>query len=214
MSIEELKQNIKNMEKEKDELKGQAEALKKKIIQNIKENYANEIEKIVKNEVKNNPEKTKELGKEKISSMKKELNDTIKSLDSHVESIMSNKDYWLHSNCDSEKKSSYEMDRNATNAIEKGIREILGLAGKLLIKYEFCVVRSEYERYSTALFCYYGNNKNRVFYQYGTCVNKELDEFIKEYGKIVSKIVINNTKLLEEKRKLDEQEALNLWDEA
>ena len=59
MSIEELKQNIKNMEKEKDELKGQTEDLKKKIIQNIKENYANEIEKIVKNQVKNNPEKLK-----------------------------------------------------------------------------------------------------------------------------------------------------------
>ena len=29
MSIEELKQNIKNMKKEKDELKGQAEDLKK-----------------------------------------------------------------------------------------------------------------------------------------------------------------------------------------
>ena len=122
MSIEELKQNIKNMEKEKNELKGQAEDLKEKIIQNIKENYANEIEKIVKNQVKNNPEKTKELGKEKISSMKNELNDTIKSLDSYVESILSNKDYWLHFNCDSEKKSSYEMERNATNAIEKGIK--------------------------------------------------------------------------------------------
>ncbi|MGN1379624.1 MAG: hypothetical protein ACI4XR_04465 [Bacilli bacterium] len=215
MDTKEVKKTILELEKKDNIFKTEAENLQKKIITEIKNCYGNEMESLVIKEVKNQPEKTKSLGKDELSNMKSELSDIIKNLDNSVDEIMSNNKFWIHLNKKTyENDNIYQVPRNAKHAIEDGVREIFGLVGKLLIKYNYCEAKAYNNHYNFSPWYYEKENPNKIIYGYGITLIKCVDELANKYGTCIFDRIKNKQELQQAKEKLEKQEAIALWDEA
>lgn len=216
MGVKEIKQEIEiNENNEKNKIKILHE-LREKIVEEIKPYASERLKRHVESSVKDNPEHTKELGKETLTEMKKRLFDLLAISDEIVDKIFEDDKLWSHVNYyivpgGDKYGQRYNNSKKAGEDIRLGIKTVLGEAGRILVDYKYAKAIGQYDR-SGSEWKLISNNK--IIYAYGISLPKVLEDLIKQYSKELEQLhdVVEKIDIL--KQKLLEQEALDLWDEA
>lgn len=162
----------------------------------------------IKNEVITNAKNTKELGTEKLKSLKEELNILIDKAHSLVNLHLSNNDIWKHENIDvingnlDKMTLTYKLD----DKFRGEINELLGYCGDLLVKYN-------YEN------TFYGdwrkdNNSKKIEYVGGYALSMEVNKLIVQYEDVLNNLSDEVYELRNAKRSKEQAEAFNLWNNA
>jgi len=215
MGVKEIKQEIEiNENSEKNKIKLLQE-IREKIVEQIKPYASEQIKSRVEYAVKNNPDHTKELGKETLSEMKKRLFDLLAISDEIVDKTFEDDKLWLHVDYHivpggDKFGQRYNNSKKAGEDIRLGIRTVLGEAGRILVDYKYAKASGQYERS--------GNewkiiSNNKMTYAYGISLPKDLEDLIKQYSKELEQLHDFVEKIDDLKQKLSQQEAVDLWDE-
>jgi hypothetical protein len=98
----------------------------------------------------NRPEVAKKLGPEKVEELKGEFTNFLDTLPEYTSKRLDDTQIWLHRveippQAISDMTYSYQLEKKSYNALDQAIRELIGLAGSLLIKYGFVEVGTDYE---------------------------------------------------------------------
>lgn len=216
MSVESIKQQI---EKENASLATKLsdfEARRTEIIKQLKPFIQSELKKIVENEVKRNPEHTKALGVERLSEMKKQLTSLLEESDSLVDTVFQDDSLWVYVNYSiAAKGDSWGQKNNNTKkaetCIKRGIKRVLGKAGKILIDFDYAKAGSKYE--TTAQWQCEENNEIVLGSNYGFYMPSDIEKTIKEYCDQIENLHDNVEQLEKLKTQLLEQEAVDLWEQ-
>lgn len=183
------------------------------IVNCIKYKIRDGIETFVKKEVDN----TNNLGLEKLSELKKEMNILIENTNNLRESIskeniniwkvskdfISTIDFGIGDNFGKQYNNKKEISSNTTNLVKKEFSKI----GKLL--YEFNYLNSENKsKHGWEL------NGSTPKYSYGISLYNELDDTLKLYGEIFDDYFDSNERLIKYEKELKETKALLLWEQA
>lgn len=217
MGVESIKQEIADLIATKESLIADLD-MQKVILINILKPFINtELQKMVEEEVKKNPSHTKSLGIEKLSDMKKRLNNLLVSSDSLVIKTFSDNQFWIHVDYKIIKEGDsfgqkYNNIKTATNKIIEGIKIVFGKAGEILIDYGYDKVGSKYDRTSK---WQKSDNSEIVFgSNHGFLIPQQIDDEIKKYAEGISPLHDTIEKLSKLDKKYNEQEALDLWKKA
>lgn len=214
MGVREIRQEIEMNEKNQENKIKILQEIREKIVEETKP-YANEkLKRYVESAVKNNPEHTKELGKETLSEMKKRLFELLEISDEIVDKIFNDDKLWLHVNyylvLDGDKFGQrYNNSKKADENIRSGIRTVLGEAGRILIDYKYAKASGQYERSGNE----WKISGNKITYAYALSLPKDLEDLIKQYSKELEQLHDFVEKIDDLKQKLSHQEAIDLWDE-
>ncbi len=214
MGVKEIRQEIEMNEKNQENKIKILQEIREKIVEETKP-YANEkLKRYVESAVKNNPEHTKELGKETLSEMKKRLFELLEISDEIVDKTFNDDKLWLHVNyclvSDGDKFGQrYNNSKKADENIRSGIRTVLGEAGRILIDYKYAKASGQYDRSGNE----WKISGNKITYAYALSLPKDLEDLIKQYSKELEKLHDFVEKIDDLKQKLSEQEAIDLWDE-
>ena len=98
----------------------------------------------------NRPDVPRELGSEKVSELKEEFAKFLETLPEYASRRLDDTQIWLHrveipDHALSDMTYSYQLEKKSYNAMDRAIRELIGLVGSLLIKYRFVEVGKDYE---------------------------------------------------------------------
>lgn len=216
MNVNELREKI---DQHLDSIQAKQESLNKirqHIIDEIKPFIKTELQKTVDNEVTYDAIHTKELGVEKLSSMKQQLLDLLDRSDSLVEEIFSDDDFWFHVNIGTNKIGhTYEDDRIATQKINEGIRLALGAVGKLFQVFGYIEAQNKYRREngSHRNFNLVSDNQpqDKLFYRGYVETPKTLQLLIEEYANRIGPLHQEYIEISDLQEKLLKQEASDLW---
>lgn len=172
---------------------------------------------IVESEVKQKSEHTKELGTDKLKAMKQQLTSLVEQSDELVDTVFGHDELWIHINYsiypngDSWGQKGNNVKKAEQNII-RGVKKILGKAGKILIDYDYAKAGAKYERSSQ----WQQDDDNEIVYgsNYGFQIPRDLEKKIGDYCSQIEKLhdVIEKTDKL--KKELSEQEAIDLWEQA
>ncbi len=88
------------------------------------------------------PEVTRSLGTEKLEEMKREFKGILDSLPEHSSKRFDDNQIWLHreeipDRAVSDMTYSYYLEKRSNKFMDEAIRDLIGLAGSMLIKYGF-----------------------------------------------------------------------------
>nr|WP_024835474.1 hypothetical protein [Clostridium sp. 12(A)] len=215
MDVESVKQEIADLVATKESLIADLDTQKNTLINILKPFISTELQKIIEEEVKKNPSHTKSLGIEKLSDMKKRLNNLLVSSDSLVNKTFSDNQFWIHVNYKIiEERDSfgqrYNNKKTATNKIIEGIKIVFGKAGEILVDYGYDKTGSDRtSRWQTSV------NSEIVFgSNHGFYIPEHIDHEIKKYSESISPLHDTIDKLNKLDKKFNQQEALDLWEQA
>lgn len=218
MGVNEIKQEIGKFERSiNDELKT-LDGLRQRITDGVKPFVNPQLKENVEKEIKSSSEHTKNLGREKLSAMKQQLIDLLDNSDSLVEKVFSNNDFWMHVNFDlNDDRYAYGVHQEEVKGnICKGIKIILGEAGKLLIAYDYIKPGIEYQwdGANRRNFNLVDNSpaKSDLICKKPLRIPQSLRLLIEEYAKGVQRLYELHLKVSDLKKDLSEQEATDLWD--
>ena len=98
----------------------------------------------------NRPEVARTLGPEKMEELKGEFSEFLNNLPDYTNRRLDDAQIWLHrveipDQAISDMTYSYQLEKKSYNTMDQAIRELIGLAGSLLIKYGFVEVGRDYE---------------------------------------------------------------------
>lgn len=136
-NIDEIKSQIDKEKKTINVQQNEMQEIRHHIIDAAKPFLRELIEKEVNEQVKSDPEHTKEIGIEKLTEMKQEFMTLLANSDRIVDEIFSEDSFWIHtgymikSGVD-QYVQLYENKKAAEERINKGFRAVVGKAGQLL----------------------------------------------------------------------------------
>ncbi|HCS10933.1 MAG TPA: hypothetical protein DIV40_05695 [Clostridiales bacterium] len=212
MGVKEIKQEIEiNENNEKNKIKTLND-IREKIVEKTKPYVNEQLKKKVESAVKNNPDHTKELGKETLSEMKKRLTELLAISDEIVDKTFEDDKLWLHVNYNivpggDKFGQRYNNSKKAGENIQLGIRTVLGEAGRILVEYKYAKASGQSGNEWRII------SNNKMTYAYALSLSKDLEELIKQYSKELEQLHDFVEKIDDLKQELSEQEALDLWDE-
>lgn len=98
----------------------------------------------------NRPEVARTLGPEKIAELKREFKGFLDTLPEQTSKRLDDSQIWLHraqipDYAISDMTYSYQLEKRSFKYMDQAIRDLIGLAGSILIKYGFIVVSEDYE---------------------------------------------------------------------
>ena len=219
MGVNEIKQEIGNLERSIEAQQQNLNKLRQRITDEIKPFVKPLLKENVEKEVRGNSEHTKGLGREKLSAMKQELKALVYNSDSLVEKVLANNDFWMHINYDiGDERYMYGVSREEVKGkIYRGIKIILGEAGKLLIEYDYVKAGITYQWDDTHRnfnLVDSGQKKSNLLYKGHFPTPNSLKLLTEEYAKGLGILHELYEKVSDLKKELSEQEAADLWDEA
>jgi len=218
MGVNEIKQEIGKLECSIENKQQDLNRLRQRITDEVKPFVKPLLKENVEKEVRSNSEHTKGLGREKLSAMKQELMALVDSSDSLVEKVLTNNDFWMHVNYDiDDERYMYGISREEVKGkIQKGIKIILGEAGKLLIDYGYIKAGTMYQWDNTHRsfnLVDSGQKKSDLLYKEYFSTPNSLKLLMEEYAKGLGALHELCEKVSDLKKELSEQEAADLWDE-
>lgn len=149
MSLEDLQEELSIREEEIATIQEKLNEQRISIINGAKPIIRAAIQDCVEKMVKTKAEHTVALGKEKVSILKSELSDVLSRIDSFIETIYANDDYWVYTTYVLPSQSSLmpaNRNHSIVDQIYEGLQVSYGLAGSLLQKYKYVTVG--YDRFS------------------------------------------------------------------
>lgn len=218
MGVNEIKQEIDKFERSIEAKQQNLNKLRQRITDEVKFFVNPQLKENVEKEVKSNSEHTIELGREKLSVMKQRLVALMDNSDNLVEKVFANNDFWSHVNFGiGDDRYAYGIQEEAKRKIYKGIKIILGEAGKLLIDYDYVKpgVMYQWDSDTRRNFNFVDSTpeKTDLIYKGHLPIPKALSLLIEEYAKEIKALYDLYVKVSDLKRDLSEQEAVDLWDE-
>ena len=218
MSANELREEIEQHQSAIQTKLETLHAFRKSIIEEIKPFIKTELKQNVDRAVINNPEHTKELGREKLSFMKQQLSDLLDRSDSLVEEIFSDDALWIYVNIGADGYGyTYDDAKNAIEKVNYGIKLVLGEAGKLLQNFGYSVAGRMYRMEAGSrrnLNIVSGRDLQVKFVYLGTVQTpKSLQTLIGNYAKEVAPLHQEYIDVLNLQDELQVQEAADLWNE-
>lgn len=186
------------------------------IIEQLKLFIQSELKRIVENEVKCNSEHTKTLGAQKLGEMKKQLQSLLENSNNLVDTVFGNDHLWAHINyIINPKGDTWGQKRNnitkAEACIISGIKRILGKSGKILIDFGYAKAGSKHERAKL----WQQDDDNEIVFgsNYSLQIPADIKKSIEDYCKQIEEMhdIIENLEQL--KKKLSQQEAVDLWEQ-
>ena len=218
MGVNEIKQEIGKYE---HSIKLQQQALDKlrnQIIEETKPFVKIQLKSEVESRVKHNPEHTKELGRDALSAMKQRLFILLDSSDDLVDATFVDDSLWVHVNYNPDgSRYAYDNQKLAKEKIHKGIRMIIGEAGKILLDNGYIKVGHEYrwdaDLYRSYNFTNDSKAKAKLLYGFGLSVPPNIQALIEKYVEGIKVLHEASIKVSDLQKALSEQEAVDLWDE-
>lgn len=218
MGVNEIKQEIGRYERS-IELRQQAlDKLRNQITEETKPFVKIQLKSEVESRVKHNPEHTKELGRDTLSAMKQRLFTLLDSSDNLVDTTFSDDSLWVHVNYNSDgSRYAYDNQKLAKEKIHKGIKMIIGEAGKILLDNGYIKVGHEYrwddDFYRSYNFKNDSKAKTKLLYGFGLSVPPNIQALIEKYVEEIKALHEASIKVSDLQKALSEQEAVDLWDE-
>lgn len=220
MSVIEIKQNIEDNEDIVKSLQKGFIRQRQQIVDAIKPFVKEHLKKEVEDQVRRNPEHTKSIGKDALSAMKKRLTELLENSDNMVEDVFSDDSFWMHINYKilpngDRFGQGYNNRKTAKDNIYKGIKLILGEAGRILIDNEYLSVGGQYRWDPEVRYDYTRADKGRakLVYAYSAPVTEDIEQLIEEYCNSIGKLHKTLGELMDLQKRLSEQEAVDLWNE-
>ena len=218
MGVNEIKKEIGKFESSIELESQKLDELRQRIKEETKPFIKVQLKENVEKEVKSNSEHTKELGRERLSAMKQQLTALLDNSDNLVEEMYSDDGLWIHVNYEvGDDWSAYAKRKMAEENIHKAIKTILGEAGKLLIENDYIKAGTMYQwdsgAYRSFNFVSSNSAKPRLLYRGPFRIPEALGQLIGTYTEEIKTLNDLYVKVLNLKRKLSEQEAVDLWDE-
>ena len=220
MSVLEIKKKIELLNTSLAEQRESLSLLRKQIVTATKPYVRERIKSEVEQQVKSNSEHTKELGKDALTEMKKQLLSVLDNIDALVDDIFGDDELWVHVNYKVTPNGDrfgqgYNKEKLAKENIRKGIKIALGEAGKILIKYKYLSPGNQYTWDYGMRYDYSRANKgeSRLMYAYGLSLPEELFQMIEKYSKGIWQLHEASCQLMDSQKALSEQEAIDLWNE-
>lgn len=219
MGVTEIKQEINKLESAIELESQKLDELRKCIKEETKPFIKAQLKENVEGEVKSNSEHTKTMGRERLSEMKQQLTALLDSSDNLVEEMFSDDELWVHVNYDvGDDRSAYRNQKTAGEKIHTAIKAILGEAGKLLIENDYIKAGDMYKwdggAYRNFNLVSSNTAKSKLIYRGYLPIPKSLGLLIGKYTKEIEALHELYVKVSDLKRRLSEQEAADLWDEA
>lgn len=220
MGVAEIKQEIEELEVSVKKQQQSFLTQRHQIVDAIKPSVKERLRKDVEDEVRSNPEHTKELGKAALSEMKKRLNDLIENSDRVVEETFQDDGLWVYVGYSiipggDRYGQAYNNKNSAKNKIHKGISIVLGEAGKILIGNKYMAIGSKYCWDNDMIYDYTkaGKGQSKLVCKVLYSLPKDIEQLIDEYCNRIE--VLHNTlgKIIDLQKRLSEQEAADLWNE-
>ncbi len=105
---------------------------------------------LMKGYYSNRPEVARNLGPEKVEELKGEFTKFLDTLPEYTSKRLDDSQIWLHrveipDQALTDMTYSYQLEKKSYNAMDRAVRELIGLAGSLLIKYGFVEIGLDYE---------------------------------------------------------------------
>lgn len=105
---------------------------------------------LMKGYYSNRPEVARNLGPEKVEELKGEFTTFLDTLPEYTHKRLDDSQIWLHrveipDQALTDMTYSYQLEKKSYNAMDRAVRELIGLAGSLLIKYGFVEIEKDYE---------------------------------------------------------------------
>lgn len=220
MSVLEIKKKIELLNTSLAEQRESLSLLRKQIVTASKPFVRERIKFEVEQQVKSNSEHTKELGKDALTEMKKQLLSVLDNSDALVDDIFGDDELWVHVNYKVTPNGDrfglgYNKEKLAKENIRKGIKIALGEAGKILIKYKYLSPGNQYTWDYGMRYDYSRANKgeSRLMYAYSLSLPEELFQMIEKYSKGIWQLHEASCQLMDSQKALSEQEAIDLWNE-
>lgn len=218
MGVNEIKQEIGEIEHSIELEQQELNKLRQQIIEEVKPFAKDQIKSEVENKVKYESEHTKELGRDALAAMKQRLFALLDNSDDLVEKVFDDDGLWIHINYDpGDERYAYFNQKNAEEQIYKGIKRILGEAGKILLDNGYIQVGYEYKWEGAARrnFNLVDDKPTQANLLYGKpiSISKSIRSLIEEYKKRIEALHEAYFKVLDLKERLSRQEAVDLWDE-
>lgn len=217
MSVDTIKRQIDQENTNQETIVKTLDLYRVEIIGQIKPFVKEKVKNIVESEVKQKAEQTKALGTDKLKAMKQQLTILVEQSDELVDAVFRHDELWLHINYSIYPNGdSWGQKRNnvkkAEDNIIRGVKKILGKAGKILIDYGYAKAGSKYERTSQ----WQQDDDNEIVYgsNYGFQIPRDLEKRISDYCSQIEKLHDVIEKMDKLKRELSEQEAIDLWEQA
>lgn len=220
MSVLEIKKKIELLNTSLAEQRESLSLLRKQIVAASKPFVRERIKSEVEYQVKDNSEHTKELGKEALAEMKKQLLTALENSDAIIDEIFGDDELWVHENYKVSPNGDrfgqgYNKKELARENIHKGIKIAIGEAGKILIEHKYLSPGNQYRWDYGMRYDYTRANKgkSKLMYGYGLSLPQETNALIEKYCKGIGQLHEASCQLMDLEKALSEQEAMDLWNE-
>lgn len=205
MNIPEIDQKISDLEKQLNDLQGSMEEVRNRFRRSVLDYASNWIKDTLERHlIKENPEKTKQLGKSGIDALKVEFKNVIKQLPKNVNNIINDNKKWPHRT-----ESGFTLKEIETasckipDILTEMIRLIISHLGPILKKYELV----QFEKYGG-----WELQGEKVIYIYGINLSPELVQIISNYKERFHDYEKTLKDLTSFKKNKAQEEARILWE--
>lgn len=213
---EEIDSAIKEKEDKLMPLRARMEELKEQFIEETCRFTAEWYRKTAKQYIAKYPEVTLGMSEAKIGKMKNEINFLVKSTDKTVREVLDNPKLWWH--LKPGVQTSIEQYRQVADkypeALDKAVRQVLGVLGLILQEYKFNVTASgnsgTYQEYWFAQAL--GSKATVPCYPHLLSWSINMQITLKEYHSLYIEAMALYKEMLHLKEEKRSQEALNRWD--
>ncbi len=211
MEISEFEAQINSKKAEIADAKENLERIRLELIEAAKRFITDYTKREVESCIFKYPERTKELGLEKLGELKKELTQAIGTAPQDTEARLKQTDHWLHLNPlpdDFAKSGETRSDLRIMtgDAFRKVIREMLGYAGQLIIRYGYDQL---------GIVSYWERREGKLpRWSIDFTLSTEINSLLSEYSKAAEKYIDLNADLLKLQEEKVQAEAQDLWNRA
>lgn len=210
MNLEMFNNQLLKSENKINELKNKLGESQNLIVCQFKNYTAEYFKKEIEDKVKLNSENTKNLGLEKLSELKKELNELINQSSELVEKYINIEEVWGHIDykvvLENEFNQRFNIKSDTNSRIQSVFRLLIGHLGQLLIKYQYVKYGSEgWEK---------DYNSNLPKYKYGLGLPKNIQESIASYIKLFEELHDELVQYKKIEKNKNQFEATSLWEQA
>ena len=162
----------------------------------------------VEKEVVNHPDKAKQLGKDGLADLKKELDRVITRLAPRVKTHIDTKFPWPHRASDVTRTESPEQ---VETALKERMRFLMGYMGDILVKHGFAKSGPDAEWRPVKP---KSKSEKRLMYSWGIDFSPELTTIWIDYVQVLQELKEFKMKLGDVERDREKNEAKRLWEEA
>ena len=163
---------------------------------------------LMKSYFKHKPEVTRSLGAEKLEEMKLEFTGILDSLPENTSNRFDDNQIWLHreeipDHAVTDMTYSYYFEKRSAKSIDEAIRDLIGLVGAMLIKYELVESGKDFTwKMTPGGIPQYANELPSQ----GMDHHKALNKLMEQYKNILVEYVfaIQNLKKAEKAKKIDQ----------